>query len=97
MGVVQEDVDRHPPQRRADDLFENVHVGEDVHRYGDDLETRGDTAFYGKKRNVSVPMVRKVTARLRGQRGDFKGVSLTGRRYVDVKVNVNVNIIRKIQ
>lgn len=35
--MVKEDVDGHAPQRGRDDLFENVHVGEDVHRKGDNL------------------------------------------------------------
>lgn len=39
VGVVQQDVDRHAPQRGADDLPENVEVSEDVHRYGDNLQT----------------------------------------------------------
>lgn len=39
VGLIQEDVDHHSPQRGSDDLFEDIDVGEDVHRYGDNLET----------------------------------------------------------
>lgn len=39
LGVVQEDVDRHSSERRTDDLFEYVNIGEDVHRYGNNLRT----------------------------------------------------------
>lgn len=35
--MVKEDVDGHAPQGGGDDLFENVNIGEDVHRYGDNL------------------------------------------------------------
>lgn len=39
LGIIQEDVDHHSPQRGSDDLFENVDVSEDIHRYGNNLET----------------------------------------------------------
>lgn len=39
LRLIQKEVDHHPPQSRIDDLFKNVHVGEDVHRYGNKLET----------------------------------------------------------
>lgn len=38
VGIVQKDVDRHSPQRGCDDLFENIDVSEDIHRYGNNLE-----------------------------------------------------------
>lgn len=40
VGIVEKDVNRHSPQRGGDDLFENVDVGEDVHRYGNNLEAQ---------------------------------------------------------
>lgn len=46
VGIIQEDVDRHPPQRGRDDLLENIDVSEDIHCYGNNLEayqTFGDT------------------------------------------------------
>lgn len=40
VGIIQEDVDRHPPQRGRDDLLEDIDVGEDIHRYGNDLQAQ---------------------------------------------------------
>lgn len=40
LGLIQKDVDHHSPQHRVDDVFKNVDVCEDVHRYGNKLETR---------------------------------------------------------
>ena len=38
--LVEKNVDRHSSQRGSDDLFENVNIGEDVHRYGNNLESQ---------------------------------------------------------
>lgn len=38
MTIIQEDVDGHPPAGRVHNLFENIHICEDVHHDGDDLQ-----------------------------------------------------------
>lgn len=49
VGLIQEDVDYHSPQRGRDDLFENIDICEDVHRYGNNLETQKTKQFQTKK------------------------------------------------
>lgn len=38
LGVIQQDVDHDPSEHRADELFENVDVREDIHGYGYNLD-----------------------------------------------------------